>query len=183
MATIPTGSPAWTRTATAAIYGGNAGKRNLGGIGAVNAKTDVTAEEWLRISSDLARAVRSAPLFFASIAYTYDPPLSTSVTVQPMWTDVATYDGVTPPTDLHPSFEISGTVATDLVVSFPGVTSFSGQWLMTIPDEYGVNGIFRMTGVDVAANDGEHDWTLENDGTLLTIHDCSTSGVITLVVY
>lgn len=186
MATVPTGSPAWTRTATAETYGGHAGKRNLGGVGAVNAKTDVTAEEWLRMSSDLARVVHSAPVCLISLEYTYSGGVLTvtSATVTPQWGDTETYPGDTTPGPSYPSFETNVAAPSDLIISFPGITSFSGEWYLTPYDDYGVPGRFQLTSADVQENGGTNrQWTLSDNGTVLTILGCTDGGVLTVILY
>lgn len=63
----PTGSPAWTRTATMTDYGGSTSKENYGGRDAINPLTDVDATEFSRMVSDLAAAVRTAPFAVMTI--------------------------------------------------------------------------------------------------------------------
>lgn len=59
---IPVGYPAWTRTAAIEQYGGHLSKRNWGDTGAIDALTDVTAEQLTRLTADLAAVVRTAPI-------------------------------------------------------------------------------------------------------------------------
>ena len=61
MAITPAGSPPWVRNADHATYGGNLDKRNFQGQGIINAQTDVGAEQFVRLCTDLAAAVRTAP--------------------------------------------------------------------------------------------------------------------------
>jgi len=182
MATTPTGLPAWTRTATAATYGGDTGKRDLGGIGKVNAKTDVGAADWLRLCSDCARAVRTAPLFWARITIAYSSaPSVTTMTVQPMWGDAETYAG-TPSGDYVPTVTVSGT---SLVLAFPDCTETvdSVNWLV-VPDEFGVSGSCQMMAATVTSPGGIDTATISSNGTVLTIPGCTTDGdVISLVVF
>lgn len=68
MAIIPTGYPAWVRATDHTDYGGNALKRNYMGVGVVNAMTDVGAEDFCRMCSDLAAVARTASVWV--ITYT-----------------------------------------------------------------------------------------------------------------
>jgi hypothetical protein len=182
MTTTPTGSPAWTRTASAAIYGGDNGKRDLGGLGAVNAKTDVTAAQWLRMAGDLSCAVHSAPLFWMRITVSYSStPVAASVTCGPMWGDVATYVGVSPPSTLYPNVAAN---SSSLRITFPGRTAaVDGVNWITIADEYGISGAFQMEDAQVSQNGGASivAGTLSVDGTVLDLTNCTTNGMIVSV--
>src|SRR5688500_11807960 len=67
MAITPAGVPAWLRTVSIGDYGGHLSKENFLSKGAINALTDVDAEEYTRATADLAAVVRTAP--FAIITY------------------------------------------------------------------------------------------------------------------
>ena len=60
MTITPSGLPAWTRTADHTSYGGSTSKANYQGQGAVNPRTDVTAEDLCRLAADLAACVRTS---------------------------------------------------------------------------------------------------------------------------
>lgn len=60
MAVTPAGDPAWARTSDYSTYGGHSDKANYQSQGAVNPRTDVTAEQFSRMVEDLANAVRTA---------------------------------------------------------------------------------------------------------------------------
>lgn len=96
----PTGSPAWSRTASADTYGGGALKTNYQSQGVTNPQTDLGAEEYSRMAGDTAAAVRVASL--ASIVFTADDvsPADPTVTiVSAMFGTYSTsYDGGNPPT-------------------------------------------------------------------------------------
>jgi len=62
----PAGSPAWTRTTTHTDYGGNLDKRNFMGGAVVNALTDVGAENFVRMCSDLAAAAHTASMWIVT---------------------------------------------------------------------------------------------------------------------
>jgi len=66
--TTPTGDPAWARTSDASTYGGHPEKRNYAGQDSVNPKTDVSAQEFIRLCADVAGLARVAP--FAVITLT-----------------------------------------------------------------------------------------------------------------
>lgn len=67
MAIVPSGLPAWTRTASHTNYGGDTNKRNYLSRGVIDALTDVGAEAICRIAADLEAISRTSP--FASITY------------------------------------------------------------------------------------------------------------------
>lgn len=68
MAVTPTGAPVWVRTNDHTTYGGNVNKRNYQSQGSVNAQTDISAEEYVRVCADLDAIGRVSP--FAMIHYT-----------------------------------------------------------------------------------------------------------------
>lgn len=61
MAVVPTGAPFWLRANDHATYGGHTDKRNYESQGAVNPRTDITAEEFARLVDDIARLGLVAP--------------------------------------------------------------------------------------------------------------------------
>lgn len=99
MAITPTGSPAWVRTTDFSHYGGDVNKANYQSQGAVDAQTDVTAEQVSRLAADLAAAVRTAP--FCVLTFLADDALGNDPTVEAvsMMTGVTTvsYAGGSPP--------------------------------------------------------------------------------------
>jgi hypothetical protein len=99
MAITPNGDPAWLRTADTTTYGGNLNKTNYQGQGVVNARTDVDATEFVRLTEDLAAVVRTAPL--AEITFTSDDTGANNPTVDVvnLMTGIraTSYAGGTPP--------------------------------------------------------------------------------------
>lgn len=175
----PAGDPAFMRTAGADTYGGVATLRNLGDIGAVNAKTDVAAEEYLRIASDLARCVQTAPLFWMRMLIAGSSGSVVTATVQECVTQWAgasgSYAGATPPSSSFPTISqyfLTGT----LCVSFPGLVS--GAYLSAV-DDYGVAGTFQLA----AANGGDHSAAVDPTRLFVAVNDCADGQVVSLVVY
>jgi hypothetical protein len=83
--TTPTGSPAWTGTADATVYGGHPDKRDYQAQGVVNPQTDISAAEFQRLCADLAAIVRVSPFAVLHIECddtTPGPPTVTSVRQQ-----------------------------------------------------------------------------------------------------
>jgi len=70
MTTTPTGAPVWERTNDHTTYGGHLQKENYQGQGAINAKTDVTAQQFARLCADVEALGKVAD--FATITYTQD---------------------------------------------------------------------------------------------------------------
>jgi hypothetical protein len=80
----PAGSPPWARAASMQSYGGDVNKKDYGGIGSVNARTDVTAAQFVRMTSDLASLNPVAQLFWMQI--TQAPALIITVNrVRSLW--------------------------------------------------------------------------------------------------
>lgn len=78
--TTPTGAPAWSRTASHDIYGGDVDKENLQSIGATNAKTDVGADAFVRACADLAADTRTAA--FSKLLITCNDSVPGAPTIQ-----------------------------------------------------------------------------------------------------
>ena len=177
----PAGDPAWTRTAGADTYGGISTLRNLGDIGAVNAKTDVTAEEYLRISSDLARCVQTAPLFWMRMTLEFDSGAFLSAAVTQccaQWSGPSgSYDGATPPSTSWPTVASGGSAA--VIVSFPGLVSGSA---LSAADDYGVAGAFSLSAASASGASGDLPATITP--TSITISSIPDGALeYTLVVY
>lgn len=116
--TVPVGYPSWTRTASIEQYGGDLAKRNWGGTGAIDALTDVTAEQLTRLTADLAAVVRPAPMATIRIFDSNARSKTTSASLADIqvlsaacqW-GIATgaYQGDTPPAGF-PSVTIASTI-------------------------------------------------------------------------
>jgi hypothetical protein len=131
---IPTGLPAWTGTASFDSYGGHAEKQNYGGGGVIDATTDVGAEDFSRMVSDLAAAVRTADKAIITFLNNDSSPAAPTVQVVRMMTGVSltSYPGGTPPIGF-PSAARNGN----------GDVTFT--FASTYLDEYGVSGTFAIT--------------------------------------
>lgn len=135
MPVVPTGTPAWTRTASIEDYGGHTEKENYLGGGAINPLTDVDAREFSRMTADLAAVVRTAPFLVAT--YSADDAGAADPIVEFIWMMTGNvagpFLGSTPPPGF-PTFERTG----DGVV----VITFDASYT----DEYGVSASFAPTG-------------------------------------
>ena len=131
MSITPTGSPAWLRTVAFTDYGGNPDKENYLSRGAINPLTDVAAEEFSRMVSDLAAAVRTAP--FAIITYLNNDGTPAAPTIETVYmmtgTRITPYAGGAAPSGF-PSASRGGTGN----VTFTFDSSYA--------DEYGIVGAF-----------------------------------------
>lgn len=127
----PSGSPAWTRTATHANYGGDVNKRNLLSVGVVDAQTDVGAEELARLAADLAAVTSTAP--FMVITYLNNDGTPAAPTVEVVYgmtgTTLTQYAGDAPPSGF-PSAARNGNGD----VTFTFASSYA--------DDYAVSGAF-----------------------------------------
>lgn len=154
MAITPTGSPSWVRNSDYTTYGGNVNKANYQGQGKVNARTDVDAEEFARMTADLAAIMRTAP--FCTITFTCRDssaldPLVTDVTMQPSGVVTTSYAGGSPPAGF-PSVERNGDgdVTITFDASYTDAYGVSGAWSPT----HVVVGAHHTTGVDVGGTVG-----------------------------
>jgi hypothetical protein len=100
MAIVPSGLPAWSKTADLQSYGGNLNKVNYQSQGVTNPLTDISAEQHARMCEDTAAITRTAP--FATLTVQCDDvtPGPPTITAIDMMTGVqlASYVGNVPPT-------------------------------------------------------------------------------------
>lgn len=139
MPIVPAGSPLWLRTIDIAHYGGNVEKSNYLSRGAIDALTDVDAEQFARLTADAAAIARVAP--FCTLTLTCADTPSTAaptITYVHMATGVrlVSYVGSSAPTGF-PSAARNGTG--DVTVTF--ASSYS--------DAYGVSGAFSVSHAKV----------------------------------
>lgn len=170
MAITPTGAPAWTRTVDFRHYGGNASKENYLGRGAIDALTDVAAEEFSRMTADLAAAVRSADFATLDITCNDTSPAAPTINYAALMTGVRTssYSGGSPPSGF-PSAARNGNG--DVTITFAA----------SYTDEYGVVGAFTPKTVIVAVNgSGFRTYTYEISGQTVRIRIADLSGVAVL---
>lgn len=134
MAVVPTGLPAWTRTAAHTQYGGHVDKRNYMGIGPVDALTDVGAENLCRAATDLASAVRTLPFCVMRLLCNDSSPAAPTVEFVNMMTGVrvTSYAGDAAPTGFPSAARNNNG---DVTVTFDS----------SYTDEYGVEGDFAPT--------------------------------------
>lgn len=141
---MPTsGSPPWLRTVVFTDYGGHANKRNYGGRGVVDPRTDIDAGQVQRMASDLASITRVMP--FASLRIL---PNGTGVPtvyyakVGPVLTS-GSYTGDAPPAGM-PTVTRSNTGV--FIVDFPA----------TYTDESGATAAFGpiMAAASIASSTG-----------------------------
>ena len=137
MAVTPTGDPLWARTASHDIYGGHSDKGNYQSQGAINPKTDVTAEEFSRIVEDLAAAARVAAFCKLRITCNDTTPAAPTFEWVRMSTGVreTSYEGDSPPSGFP-----SGARVSDGVVTITFASSYS--------DAYGVSHAFTPAQVE-----------------------------------
>jgi hypothetical protein len=141
MTVVPTGLPAWTRTADLESYGGHLLKRNHMGGGVIDATTDVGAEDFSRLTSDLAAAVRTAPMAVITYLNNDSSPAAPTIESVHMMTGVrlVAYPGDSPPVGL-PSAARNGN----------GDVTFT--FAATYSDEYGVPGSFSVRSASATSN-------------------------------
>lgn len=163
----PSGSPAWTRSASFAYYGGDTSKRNFYGQGVVDPQTDVSAEEHARMCADLEAVARTMP--FAEITYKNNDtsPAVPTIEIVYMQTGVVlvSYPGDTPPSGF-PSAARNGTGD----VTFTFASSYT--------DPYGVSGAFSVKHVGADAQSSSAVRAVPEIVTSTTVRvRCFTGGV------
>jgi hypothetical protein len=180
MTITPSGAPAWTRTAAHTDYGGNTSKRNYGGVGVVDAQTDVGAEEYCRLASDVAAMVRTSPMAVMTLTLNDSSPDAPTFESVYMMTGVRTtsYEGDDAPSGF-PSATRNGTG--DITITF--ASSYA--------DDYGVSAPFAPAHAEAGVCDANGAAEAEPDvsGQTVRVRVYSDSGVatadrtITVVVY
>lgn len=129
--TTPTGSPAWSRAASHAHYGGDVDKENYLSRGAIDARTDITAEQIQRLAADLEAVVRTCPM--ASLTYlnndsTPAPPTIEAVTAM-FGVRTTSYAGTDAPTGFPTASRTTdGEVVFTFASSYADPYSVSAAW-------------------------------------------------------
>src|SRR5574342_207944 len=129
MAIVPTGAPLWTRQTDHTQYGGHLQKQNYLSQGVVNSITDVGAEDFCRMCSDLAAVARTSPMWIITYLCNDGSPAAPTIEIVRGATGVrlVSYAGGSPPTGF-PSAARNGNG--DVTFTFSA----------TYADEYGVSG-------------------------------------------
>ena len=111
--TVPTGNPSWVKTASAADYGAHPGLHDYGYTGAINANTDITADQYKRLAADVAAATLMSPLATLTLRWTTAPAVYVSSAIVQWATPLfIEYAGSSPPSPSYPTVTISGTKIT-----------------------------------------------------------------------
>jgi hypothetical protein len=137
MTVTPTGDPLWARTADHTIYGGHADKANYQSQGAINPKTDVTAEEFSRMVEDLAMVGRVLGFCKLKVTCNDSSPAAPTFDWVNMMTGIrsTSYAGDSPPTGFP-----SGARLGDGSITITFASSYS--------DAYGVSEAFTPEWAD-----------------------------------
>lgn len=90
MPIIPAGVPPWVRTNDLTHYGGHTDKQNFLGRGAIDALTDVDAEEFARLASDIAALQRVADFCQLTLVCSDSSPAAPTFELVNMMTGVRT---------------------------------------------------------------------------------------------
>jgi hypothetical protein len=99
MAIVPSGLPAWSKTADFQSYGGNLNKVNYQSQGVTNPLTDISAEQHARLCEDTAAISRTAAFADLTVQCNDTVPGPPTITAVDMMTGVhlASYVGNVPP--------------------------------------------------------------------------------------
>jgi len=177
---VPTGVPAWLRTASIADYGGHTSKENYLSRGAIDALTDIGAEDYVRATADLAAVVRTNP--FAVIYYENNdvPPAAPTIWTALMMTGtrLTSYAGDSAPAGFPSAARVG-----------PGEVTFT--FAASYLDDYGVSGAFApsMAKGTVASGSTLAFVTTEIAGATVTVRCFDVAGAaaddkyVTLLVW
>lgn len=104
-------SPAWSRSAGIAAYGGHINKANYMGQGLIDARTDVGKDEINRIANDMQSMVRAAPFLLARMTLNDTSPAAPTVhwvAFQPVGEITTNFAGDSPPTGVPTFTRVGG---------------------------------------------------------------------------
>lgn len=90
------GTPPWNRTMVLGDYGGSVDKRNYGGRGVVDPRTDIDAGQVNRMAADLTAVARTAAFSVVTVDGAASPAVTYAV-VGPVETVSTGYPGGSPP--------------------------------------------------------------------------------------
>lgn len=131
MSITPTGAPAWTRQTSHVDYGGNVNKRNYMGQGVINALTDVGAEDFCRLCSDMAAVARTASMWVLTYQCKDSSPAAPTVRAVCGMTGVqlVSYEGNAPPAGFPSAARNgNGDVTFTFDASYADDYGVSGAW-------------------------------------------------------
>jgi hypothetical protein len=182
MTTTPAGLPPWSKTAAIEYYGGHVNKQNLLAQDATDPRTDVTAEQLMRLSADLASIVRVSAFCVMLVTCNDTSPAAPTVHYVRMMNGVDSdgYAGGSPPTGF-PTLARTGTGA------------FTVTFAAEPEDDYGETEYLHLIGgiggvsaaaeadVDIAASDPNTD-TYNERVTVKVFNSSGALGDKTLLV-
>jgi hypothetical protein len=117
----PSGAPLWLRGSGITQYGGDLNKKDYGGIGAINARTDLSAVQYSRLVADMASLARVSPLMRMQFTPHASAPVTSVELCSPCWGVPMPYaDGAAPPSSVYPT--ITGTGALRTIILSPTAT-------------------------------------------------------------
>jgi hypothetical protein len=109
----PAGNPLWYRNAGITQYGGDLNKKDYGGIGSINAMTDLSAAQFCRLTADMAAVARLCPLMRLVFTTSAGSPATAVNWCAPAWAIALAYaDGSAPPSASYPTITGSSTSRT-----------------------------------------------------------------------
>lgn len=168
MTVDPSGYPLWSRTASYDVYGGHADKANYQSQGAINPKTDVTAQEFSRLVEDLAMSARVAPFCVMLLTCNDTSPAAPTVSWVHMATGIraTSYAGASPPTGFPTCARVGdGSVTITFAASYD--------------DAYSVSEAFTPVQCEVfGASSGVAYCTYSISGNIVTVSAFDSSDVV-----
>jgi len=132
---IPAGVPPWTRTTDFSHYGGNANKQNYLSRGPIDALTDVGADEFARMTNDLAAVARTNPFCVLAFGALVGDVRVVSSAQAMFGVRTVAYETNAEPPGLFPRVDRNG------------IGNYTIAFLEQYTDSYGVVAPFAVTGV------------------------------------
>lgn len=145
MAITPTGAPPWTRQTSHTDYGGNLNKRNYMGQGVVNSLTDVGAEDFSRMCSDMAAVARTAAMWVITYLCNDSSPAAPTIEIADGMTGVrlVSYAGDAAPSGFPSAARNgNGDVTFTFAASYNDDYGVAGAWVPKTAD----GGLHGTTG-------------------------------------
>lgn len=153
--TTPSGNPSWTRSASAATYGGHQNKQNYQQQGVTNPLTDIGADEFIRTTLDLAAVLSATEFAVLSVTCNDSTPAAPTIN----WVRAQNAVALSP--------YAGDSAATGLP---SGSRNSNGnitlQWEAALTDDYGVSAAPAIIAAEARVNGNDATVTIDDSRTI-----------------